>query len=347
MAIVLATMLSAIRTFVLPRSAPDRLTRTVFVLMGSAFATWTWRSRSYEDRDRTMALYAPVSLLMLPIVWLAATCVGYMGMYWALGVADWVEVLELSGSSLLTLGFAHAATTPTLLLSFTEAATGLILVALLIAYLPAMYGAFSRRESAVTLLEVRAGSPPSAIELIERYSRLNRFDRLHELWESWETWFAELEETHTSLPALVFFRSPRPEHSWVTAAGTVLDSASLIVAAVDIPRDAQADLCIRAGYIALRHIADYFRIPYDANPQPTDAISITRAEFDEALDRLASHGIALKPDREQAWRDFTGWRINYEAPLLSLGELTMAPYAPWSTDRGPARRVRLPLLRIH
>src|SRR5205814_949077 len=94
------------------------------------------------------------------------------------------------------------------------------------------------------------------------------FERLHDLWEAWESWFAELEETHTSLPALVFFRSPRPHHSWVTAAGTVLDSAAVILAAVDIPRDTQADLCIRAGYIALRHIAVYSR---QAHERPRSA----------------------------------------------------------------------------
>jgi hypothetical protein len=345
-AIVLTTVLSAIRTFVLPRSAPDRLTRLVFVAMRSVFLMWTWRAQSYEERDAKMALYAPLSLLLLPIVWLATMGSGYMALYWALGLGSWREILELSGSSLLTLGFAHPPTPPMLLLTFTEAAMGLILAALLIAYLPAMYSAFSRRESVVTMLEVRAGSPPSAVELIQRYQRLHSFEGLHDLWEVWETWFAELEETHTSLPALVFFRSPRPEHSWVTAAGAVLDSSSLIIAALDIPHDAQADLCIRAGYLALRHIADYFRIAYDPDPKPGDPISVTRAEFDEVWDRLASGGVPLKPDRDQAWRSFAGWRVNYDLPLLALAELTVAPYAPWSSDRGVAGGVRLPLLRI-
>src|ERR1700694_5836204 len=124
------------------------------------------------------------------------------------------------------------------------------MLALCIAYLPTIYSAFAKRESAVSLLEVRAGSPPSAVELIERYQRLHGLDSLHPLWETWEIWFAELEESHTSLAALVFFRSPKPQQSWVTAAGAILDAASLMNAAVAMPHDLQADLTIRAGFLA-------------------------------------------------------------------------------------------------
>ena len=175
--------------------------------------------------------------------------------------------------------------------------------------------------------------------MIERYSILGRLDRLNEVWVAWETWFVELEETHTSFPALAFFRSPQPDHSWITAAGAVLDSASLVNAVVDIPHDVQADLCIRAGYLALRRIAEFFRIEYNPSPQRGDTISVTRGEFDAAYDRMASNGVPLKPDREQAWNDFVGWRVNYDTVLLALTVLTMAPYAPWSSDRGLLRRV--------
>jgi hypothetical protein len=222
---------------------------------------------------------------------------------------------------------------PKTVLTFSEATIGLILVAILIAYLPTMYSAFSRRETAVTLLEVRAGSPPSAIELIARYHRLKRFDELRTLWEQWEVWFAEIEETHTSLAALVFFRSPQPDHSWVTASGAVLDAAALVNSVLDIPHDVQADLCIRAGYLALRRIADFFNIKYNANPSSTDPISISHDEFDQACDQLAQRGVPLKPDRDQAWRDFSGWRINYDTVLLNLAGLVGAPEAMWSSDR--------------
>jgi hypothetical protein len=211
-----------------------------------------------------------------------------------------------------------------------------LLVALLIAYLPTMYAAFQRREAAVTLLEVRAGSPPSAIEMILRYHRLHGLDRLSEQWRVWEAWFVDIQESHTSLAALVFFRSPRPDHSWVTAAGAVLDAAALTRSTVDTPTDFQADLCIRAGYLALRHIADFFSVPYNDDPQKGDPISVTRQEFDAACELLSAQGVPLKPDRQQAWEDFAGWRVNYDTVLIALAGLTMAPEAPWSSDRADA-----------
>jgi hypothetical protein len=103
---------------------------------------------------------------------------------------------------------------------------------------------------------------------------------------------------------------------------------------VDAPADTQADLCIRAGYLALRRIADFFGVAYNADARfPTDPISVARAEYDAACDELAAAGVPLKPDRDQAWQDFAGWRVNYDRVLLALAGLTMAPYAPWSSDR--------------
>src|SRR5205823_13242215 len=99
--------------------------------------------------------------------------------------------------------------------------------------------------------------------LFERFYRIHGFEKLNEMWREWEIWFSELDETHTSLAVLAFYRSPRPGHSWITAAGAVLDSASLAASTLDIPGDPHADLCIRAGYLALRHIADFFGLSYN------------------------------------------------------------------------------------
>src|SRR6266487_3231667 len=332
--IVISTFISAMRTFVLPRSAPDIINRTVFIWVRRFFALRVNRLSTFNERDRAVELYAPMTLIALLVAWLLCIQIGYMGMYWAVDAQFWYDIFKISGSSLLTLGFTLVDNFPTTLLVFSEATLGLILIALLIAYLPTIYTAFSRREEAVTLLEIRAGSPPSAVEMIRRYSRLKRLPLLgNEIWAPWEVWFVDIEESHTSLAALSFFRSPQPHRSWITAAGAVLDAASLVSAAVDIPRDTRADLCIRAGYLSLRYIASFFRIPYNPNPAPTDLISITRAEFDAVLDELATAHVPLKPDRDQAWRDFAGWRVNYDTVLLALAELVMAPPAPWSSDR--------------
>lgn len=331
--IVLITLLSAVQTFVLPRAARNLISKTVFVSSRRIFIFIANRARTYETRDSIMALYAPITLLSLPIVWVALVMIGYTGMFWSVGVQPLEQAFAMSGSSLLTLGFIPPVDMATTLLAFSEAILGLALIALLIAYLPVMYAAFSKRETAVSMLEVRAGSPPSAIEMFKRFHRLKRLDRLTDLWIDWENWFAEVDESHTSLAALVFFRSPQPHQSWITAAGTILDAAALAVSTIDIPRDPEADLCIRAGYLALRHIADFFDIPYNAEPSPDTAISITREEFDEACDQLAESGVPLLADRDQAWRNFSGWRVNYDTVLIAIAKLVVAPYAVWISDR--------------
>ncbi len=331
--IVFRACLSALRTFVLPRSAPDRFNRTTFIVMRRLFELRSKHMQTYLERDKVMELFAPTALITLLVVWLFTINLGYIAMNWAIDVQSWYDSFKISGSSLLTLGFALVDNFPTTVLVFSEATIGLILIALLIAYLPTIYAAFSRREAAVTMLEIRAGSPPSAVELIIRYSRLNRLGQLGELWTSWEAWFVDLEESHTSLAALSFFRSPQPHRCWVTAAGAVLDGAALVRSAVDIPVDSQADLCIRAGYLALRYISAFFLIPYDADPSPDDPISISRMEFETALDEMEAAGVPLKSDREQAWRDFSGWRVNYDTVLLAIAELMIAPPARWSSDR--------------
>ena len=331
--IALGTLFSAVRTFIVPRSQQDRLSKAVFVATRLFFKLLNKTSRTWVDRDRVLAFYAPIALLLLVPVWLTLIAFGYACMYWATGAPGWYNALRESGSALLTLGFAPIDGLLQTVLSFSEAMIGLLLVALLIAYLPSMYSAFQRRELAVTLLEVRAGSPPSAVEMIERFHRIHGFDHLTEMWQRWEEWFADIEESHTSLVALVFFRSPVPTRHWITAAGAVLDGAALAASTLDIPRNPQAELCIRAGYLALRAIADFFVIPYEQNPRPTDPISIARAEYDAVCDRLAGKGIPLKPDREQSWRDFSGWRVNYDTVLLALCEIVSAPPAMWSSDR--------------
>lgn len=344
-AIVASTLLSAVKTFVLPRSAPDFLTRIVFLAMRRLFAIRLHWARSYLERDSILALFAPLSLLMLLPIWYAAIAIGYTCLYWSVST-DIYKAFQVSGSSLFTLGYSAVDDLPRTILVFSEAGIGLLLVALLIAYLPTIYAAFSRRETAVTLMEVRAGTPPSAVEMLKRYHRLHGMDQLTELWKTWEIWFADIEESHTSLPALVFFRSPRPDHSWITAGGVVLDAASLTLAVVDIPSDPPAALCIRAGYIALRRISDYFSIPYNPTPKPTDPISISRAEFDTACQELEKTGLPLKTDRDAAWQAFNGWRVNYDTVLLTLAGLAMAPKAPWISDRVipyniPLRRKKL------
>ena len=329
------TFISAARTFVLPRSASVKLTWVVFVSVRKLFNLMMKALPTYEQRDSLMAIYAPISLLLMVPTWLLLTTIGFAGMFWALGITSWEQAFLLSGSSILTLGFATAETIPQTILAFIESTVGLILVAMLISYLPTMYTAFSQREEAVSLLQVRAGSPPTAPELVWRLQMWSNAQLAYDFWNYWERWFTQLDETHTSLSALVFFRSPQAQQSWVVAAGTVLDAAALHLSAIKQSEAAglSQGLVIRAGNIALRHIANMFRVSYNVDPHyPDDPVHVTQSEFNEAYERLASQGITMQPDRERAWRNFAGWRVNYDSVLVALAHLTMAPETPWLSD---------------
>ena len=327
------TFISATRSFVLPRSAAEPITGFVFRSMRKLFNFLMRWLPEYEQRDNLMSIYAPLSLLMMVPTWLFLTTIGYALIFWGMGVTPFVRAFVFSGSSILTLGFSTADTLPQTLVAFVEATVGLILVAMLISYLPTMYAAFSRRETAVSLLEVRAGMPPTAAELIWRLHGTQMSTDDAAFWESWEFWFTEIDETHTSLAALVFFRSPRSNQSWVTAAGAVLDAAALVASTVEGVTPVHPVLVIRAGRMALRHIADFFRVPYNPDPHfPEDPISVTQEEFNQAYDRLREQGIPLNPDREDAWINFAGWRVNYDSVLVALSDLVMAPQTPWLAE---------------
>jgi hypothetical protein len=337
--VVQAVLRSAVRTVVVPRGERVLLPRLVFLGMRALYGLITRHIDEHDRREAVLARFAPMSLLVLAASWVSLILLAFVPMYWAMSDITWKDSLLLSGSSVTTLGF----TAPNLIdavMAFVEAFIGLGLLALLIAYLPTLYGHFSRREAEVVKLETFAGSPPRASEMILRLYRIGRLDRLDEIWVGWEQWFVEIEESHTSQPALVLFRSQHVTNSWITAAGTVLDTAALSLAALDLPHEPQAALTIRSGYLTLRAIASFYNLPFDSEPIPNDPISVTRVEFEELLDQLDAEGVPLKRDREEAWRAFAGWRVNYDTPLVGLCAFCEAPAAPWSSDR--ADRFRRP-----
>lgn len=335
--VVAATVLSAIVTVVVPRGVPVRLTTAVFRLSRKLFELRSTIFRhTYEQRDKQMALYAPVTLVALAFVWLVCVLLAFAAIFHALIDSTWAESFEASGSSLMTLGNAPVHGVGQYIAAFTEAGLGLLLLALLITYLPTMYSAFSRREALVTRTSISAGTPPTPWALIERYHRLAGFDRLEaQFWTPWTAGFVDIEESHTSLGALALFRSPQPHRSWVTASGCVLDTAALMQSSVEGFDSPSAQLTMRAGFLALGAIADYHGIAHPSDPHADDPISIAREEFEEVLDDLAAIGVPIVADRDEAWRDFQGWRVNYDAVLLGLADFTMAPFAPWSADRSP------------
>jgi hypothetical protein len=336
-AVALAALLSALRSTVLPRAAQSRISNTSVRITRFLFRLRARRRDTYEDRDAAMAMLGPTSLLAVLATWLIIVMWGFTLMFFAVTGRGFVNAVELSGSSVFTLGTSTGPGLWTKLLTYTEAGTGLLIVTLLITYLPSIYNAFTRREAGVSLLRVRLGSPARAATMLIRYHQIEApHFRLNQVWQEWERWFGDVDESHSTFPILVFFRSPQPDRSWITSAGALLDAAAFWLAAVgDHPVDPDAQLCIRAGYIALRHIADNFGIRYDSDPSPGDRISVGRDEWEKEFQRMADAGMPMNVDRESAWIAWKGWRVNYDRVLLELARLVEAPLAPWISDRSP------------
>ena len=327
--LVITTLSAAIRSFILPRNEVVRMNVWVFLAIRTVFDAAARLANSYERRDRIMAHYAPVGLVALPVVWEALVGAGYTCLYWALGEGSWQHCYEFSGSSLLTLGTTTTNHLLSSALSYSEATLGLLLLTLLISYLPTIYQAFSRREATVALLELRAGTPPTAACLLGWLNHDGSVQNDEQQWAEWERWFVEIEESHTSLPILSFFRSPQPGRSWVTAGGLILDTAALLFAAVDGPQPRQAQLTFKAGSLALNRVYRFFDTK--ASSEPADLLPTSesadpgRADFDEACRVLADKGLKLYEDRAAAWQQYRELRSRYAPALAFLRRLLMAP----------------------
>lgn len=321
-ALVLTTVLSAARTVVLPHGRPVRLTGAIFRATRRV-VDWTSRlARTPEGRHAVFSSYAPLSLLLLPLTWLGSSLVGFTLVFWGLDTRPLREAFKLAGSSLLTLGFFDVDDLPRLVVAFLAAALAIsVLGILLVTYLPTMYQAYSTRETAITSLESFAGEPPRAAEMLTRMHGIGAWSSLSEIWTEWREWFAEARETHTALPAVVLFQSSSHERSWVGTVGVLLDAAA-VHEAISQEGDADAQLCIRAGYLALREIAGFYRIPFDPDPEPDDPISVTRDEFEAVVSELAAAGIPMTRTGRDAWEAYAGWRVNYDAVLVGLADLT-------------------------
>ena len=212
--IVLYVMQAAVRTVILPRATRVRLSGLVFAFVAISFRWAASKRKTYEGQDGILAFIAPVGMLAIPVSWLVLLLGGFGFMFWATDTGLGVDgAFNLAGSSLTTLGFAPAIGVGQQALAFVAAMLGLLVLTLFITYLPSIYSAFQRRENKVALLEVRAGSPPTASEMLIRYHTIGWHDELAGEWASWEVWFAELEETHTTHITLAWFRSSDPHRN--------------------------------------------------------------------------------------------------------------------------------------
>jgi hypothetical protein len=331
-ALILWTGAGVVRTLIVPRGLQSRLPRILSRSLQKGFLFIARRFDIYEARDRVLAFQAPSFLLALLATWVAFFLLGYALMLWPM-VGSFPTALLESGSSLFTLGFAATRSTGPTIIHFAAAGTGLVIIALLIGYLPTLYGAFNRREIAVTTLQSRAGAPAWGPELLWRYNNVGLLPVLNELYAEWERWAADVAETHTNYPALIFFRSPHPLRSWVLGLLAVMDSAAMCLALAPSLAPVEARLCLRMGFICFRDIAEFLRIPYDPDPLPDEPIELTFEEFASGAKRLKDSGFPLERSFEDAWPHFRGWRVNYEGVAYRLADVVSAAPGPWSGPR--------------
>jgi hypothetical protein len=331
---------SVIGTLVVPRRVRSRLARAVAITVDVTFHFVAHHFDSYEPRDRILAAQAPIQLILQIVVWLAVFELGFALLLWpSIGTPGLSGAFQLAGSSLCTLGYLAPHSGAPMGLVDLAGFVGLGTVALQIGYLPTLYAAFNRREGLVTMLDSRAGVPSWGPELLARThyglgSGVSAMSELPELFEEWERWSADVSESHSTYLPLVNFRSPRPLSSWVVAQLAVLDGAALYLSLVpDAPGAVSARLCLRGGFTCLTTIARARGFAIPDEPDPNDGIALTYEEFVEAIDRLASVNFPLERSNEEAWLDFVGWRVNYEAAAYAIARAVDAPPALWSGPR--------------
>ncbi|MDQ2741034.1 MAG: hypothetical protein M3Z66_01855 [Chloroflexota bacterium] len=334
--IVLITFGSMINTLVVPRPNSSRISYLSWRATQLLFLQIAKRLSSYEAKDRVLALLGPVSLITLLLTWLVLLITGYALLLWPQVQDDFGQALRISGSSIFTLGIAFAGGADPTILIFLAAATGLTAIALLIGYLPSIYGAYNRRETQVTMLESRAGEPAWGPELLAREAFINALDTLPQFYTDWERWAADLAESHVSYPWLIWFRSPHPLRSWIIGLLSVLDSAALYLALSPSQAPSEARSCLRMGFTAFRNIAGVFNLPYNVDPLPNDPIMLTYDQFLEGIERIRMSGFDMERTPEEAWPHFRGWRVNYESIAYSLADLVVVVPSLWS---GPRRYI--------
>ena len=332
--VVLLTGASVLFTIVLPReprgleqlsSYANRSVRILFIGLSRL-------AKSYEGKDALLAPAAPVALVTQLGFWAACAILGFALMLVDTTHSFWSALAQAAGA-VFTVGTIDLSGRANQAVDIAAGATWVVIVALQIAYLPALYQAFNRRESLVAMLESRAGIPAWGPEVLARHQLVGIIDTLPEFYASWEEWSADLAESHSTYPVMLLFRSPDAWYSWLVGLLAVLDGAAMHLALAPSTASSQSRLCLRMGFTALNRIAKVLRWEVDPDPNPEGPIDLTFEEFEEAVTMLEHVGFPMERTAEEAWPDFRGWRVNYESVAYRLCDRLIAPPAPWSGTR--------------
>ena len=311
--IVVVTITGTLFVLVLPRQpfGIERLTLVVNRSVRLLFVGLSRLATTYEKKDAILAPTAPVALLGQILFWAASLIFGFGIMLIPTTHSFGLGLLQAL-TALFTVGTIHAGGPANVGIDIWAGATWVIVVALQIAYLPTLYGAFSRREALVAMLESRAGAPAWGPELLTRHQLVGITDTLPDLYKDWELWSADVAESHSTYPILLLFRSPEPWLSWMLGLLAVLDAAAMQLALSPSTAPSQARLCLRMGFTLTNRIATSLGWEVDFDPKPDEPIQLTFEEFEVAVAMLQRAGFPLERTAQEAWPDFHGWRVNYE-----------------------------------
>jgi hypothetical protein len=325
-------------TMVLPRRpfGIDRLSLWINRLVLITMSRLSRLFPTYEWKDSVLSPMGPFALVLQLLVWAGGFTVGF-GLLITATHHSFGDGLLQALTSLFTVGAAREGGRAVLSLDIAAGAIWVVIVALQIAYLPTLYGAFSRRESLVALLESRAGLPAWGPEVLIRHQLVGITDTMPELYASWEEWAADVAESHTTYPVLLLFRSPEAWYSWVVGLLAVLDAAAIHLAVSPSSASSQARLCLRMGFTLFDRIAATLGWTVDPDPNPEGPLQLSFEEYAHAIDKLAEVGFPMERSAEESWPDFRGWRVNYETVAYRLADRLTAPPAPWS---GPRHHLR-------
>ena len=337
---------SVIGTIIVPRPVASWMTAMVDKLVVGISRLVTAPIASYRRRDRVLAVQAAAILLLQLIAWLAIFFVGYALLLWPFLSGGITSAFNAASPALWEIGSTDVSGVAARAIIDIASLTGIVTITLQIAYLPTLYAAFNRRETEVALLNARAGVPSWGPELLARThyalgSGASTVDTLPALYEEWERFAADITESHTTYLPLVRFRSPRPLSSWVIALLSVLDSAALyLVLSPDSAPTVAARLCLRSGFLCFTEIARAMKLKVPESLDSATGISLTYEEFLAGVNTMRKVDFPIERDPEQAWPDFVGWRVNYEATAFAIATAIDAVPALWS---GPRRKSQQPI----
>ncbi|MGI9149726.1 MAG: potassium channel family protein [Chloroflexota bacterium] len=327
LALIVIGLWDAFETVVLPRriSRRVRLARAFYRLTWRPYAAFARRIGDAARREAYLSFYGPLSLVLLVGVWAVVLVLGFGVLHWADGQGDLDTTLYLSGTTFFTLGLGDVVPNSGVarVLTVTEAGTGFGFLALVIGYLPIVYQMFARREMNVSVLDHRAGSPPSAAELLRRNVDGDDVTPLIRLLQDWEIWLADLLENHLSYPALAYFRSQHENQSWVAALAVILDVCAYGLACGSTRTSRQAAFT----FAVARHAAGDLTHVLSVRPEPP---AVDRLD-DAARTRLWQLGGACGLIIDPRFADIrlSAIRATYEPYLQALSTHLLMALPPW------------------